>query len=464
MVHIKIKKGLDIPIKGQPKGEIRSNTPSGEASVRSKPQFISLNVTPFDDIKFRLLAKVGDTVTIGQPVLEDKETEGRMFVAPAAGTIREIRRGYKRRILDIVIETRNEEEIFDHGKLDIATASKEQILEKLKNGGMFTRIRSRPFDMLADPSKTPRSIFVKALESAPFVPPAELQVQGHEEAFQAGLNALAKLTEGNVHLVHRKGSDCRAFTEAKNVAIHTAEGPHPISNPSLHIQHIDPIHSLDCVIWTLNAYDVVSIGHLLLTGTYLTDRIISIAGPGVIPEQIGFYRVREGYPINGLIAGRVEKKSYPRFISGNPLTGHKVEAEEFLCLNSFAFTIIPESTTREFLHFFRPGTDKYSFSKAYISGHLNPKKHRFDFTTSQHGEHRAFIDSTLYNEVQPLNVPTMQLVKAVMAEDFDLAEELGLLEVSSEDFALPTFVCPSKMEMTEIIKNGLRQYAADVLA
>lgn len=463
MVHIKIKKGLDIPIKGKPKGDVRPNRPSGQSSSVEKPNLISLNLMPYEEVKFKLHAKVGDTVTLGQPIAEDKDSPGRMFVAPAAGTIKEVVRGYKRRILDIVIEVASTEELFDHGSIDVNSASREAIIEKLKAGGIFSHIYQRPFHLLADPTKEPRSIFVKALESAPFVPPSEMQVAGFEKEFQLGLDALTKLTKGKVHLVHRHGTDFRPFTNAENVEVHTAEGPHPVSNASVHIEKIDPIRSIDCVVWTLNAHDVVSIGYLLSTGKLHKERVISIAGPGILENQIGYYKARTGYPVSQLITGRVEKHQTPRFISGDPLTGHKVEADGFLCPNAFSFVAIPESQAREMLHFFRLGTDKYSFSRAYLSGHLNPKKHQWDFTTSQHGEHRAFIDPTLYDEVQPLNVPTMQLVKAVMAEDFDLAEELGLLEVSSEDFALPTFVCPSKMEMSDIIKTGLRRHAADVL-
>lgn len=150
-------------------------------------------------------------------------------------------------------------------------------------------------------------------------------------------------------------------------------------------------------------------------------------------------------------------------ISGDPLTGEKTTVEDFLGYDHFAFCAIKENFQREFLSFFRLGVDKYSFSRAYLSGHLNPEGREYHFTTNQHGEHRAFIDSSLYDEVQPLDVPTMLLVKAVMAEDFDLAETLGLLEVDSEDFALPSFVCPSKIEMIDIIRQGLKRYSREVL-
>lgn len=462
MTHIKITKGLDIPIKGKPTGNAQSLIPGGEASPLITPPQIALDLKPFDSVKLKLLVKAGDVVKIGQPLAEDKAIPGRMFVSPAAGTVKDVRRGLKRVPLDIIIDVSKNEDYQTFSILSPEKASRDEIINALKAGGSFANIRSRPFNTLADPNKIPRSIFVKALESAPFVPPAELQVAGHEKEFQAGLNALAKLTDGQVHLVYRSGTTAKAFSEAQNVQKHTAEGPHPIANQSLHIQKIDPINSPEDIIWTINAHDVVGIGHLLTAGKYYIDRTISIAGPGLLSDKVGYFKARSGYPVGALVAGRVPK-GLMRYISGDPLMGHKVNIDEFMGYYDYVFCVIPENVHREFMHFFRLGLNKYTFSRAYLSGHFSDKDKEYDFTTSQHGEHRAFIDSTLYDKVMPLNVPTMLLVKAVMAEDYDLADELGLLEVDSEDFALPAFVDPSKIDMTEIIKNGLKQYSKEIL-
>jgi Na+-transporting NADH:ubiquinone oxidoreductase subunit A len=461
-VDIKIKKGLNIPIKGTAQGNIQNFLPSGQATTQHKPREFSLNLWEFDDLRMKLRKKVGEKVEIGEPICEDKACPGRMFVAPAAGTIKDVRRGLKRRIMDIIIEPDAEETFIEHTPINPETASREEIIERLMTGGMFAKIRQRPFSILADPKISPRSIFVKAVESAPFVVPPELQVAGHEVEFQAGLNALSKLSDGCVHLVHHKDSECTAFTQAEHVTIHTIEGPHPIGTHSVHIQHIDPITSAEDVVWTVNVHHVISIGKLLIKGRYYHEKVVSIAGPGLLDDQSGYFKLREGYPMASLVAGRIPKKP-SRLISGNPLTGFRVDMEDFLGFSHDTFCVIPESTEREFLHFFRLGLNKYSYSRAYASGHFDISNKKFDFTTSQHGEHRAFIDPTLYDKIMPLNIPTMQLVKAVMAEDFDLAEELGILEVDAEDFALPTFVCPSKMEMTEIMKQGIRAHAADML-
>ncbi|MCB1118346.1 MAG: Na(+)-translocating NADH-quinone reductase subunit A [Chlamydiia bacterium] len=448
MTHISITNGLDIPISGHP---------SGEPRPLAAPKTVALDLSPFRGVKFRLRCREGDTVKQGQPLVEDKSTEGRFFVSPATGTVKEIRRGLKRCLLSIVIDCADKEEPLTYPTIDLPKTSREELIKRLLEGGMFSRIHARPFERLADPHQLPRSIFVKAIESAPFIPAPTLQIANHENDFQTGLDALKKLTDGPVHLITRPYSP---FLNFKNVEIHTAEGPHPISNLSIPIHIIDPIKKPTDVIWTLSAYDVVCLGHLLNTGHTYHDRIISIAGPGILPDRTGYFQVKEGYPIAALIADRIPHTP-TRFISGDPLMGTKVTENDFLGFNAFAFTAIPENTNREFLHFFRPGSHKYTTSRAYLSGHL--KKQPYPFTTNQHGEHRAFIDPSLYDAVMPLPVPTMQLVKAIQSDDFDLAEELGLLEVAPEDFALPTFVCPSKNEMVDIVQQGLAAHAAEVI-
>lgn len=462
MVHIKITKGLDIPIAGKPTGSPKLLVPGEDVTSLSTPLHMGLDLSPFDDLKFKVLIRTGEKVKRGQPLLEDKDSPGRYFVSPAGGVIREIRRGLKRRLLDVIIDVAKEEEIEQHPSINIQQVSRQELIERLKLAGLFAHIRQRPFNLLAHPDKLPRAIFVKALESAPFVPPAELQVEGFEKEFQLGLDALKKLTEGSVHLVYHCDTQSQAFLGATGVQKHTAEGPHPIANVSLHIAEIEPIHSPEEVVWALSVHDVVAIGYLFMHGQYFVPRVISIAGPGILEGRGGYFKVREGYPISALLAGRIQKGPI-RLISGDPLNGHSVESEDYLGYEDTVFCAIPENTHREFLHFFRLGLDKYTYSGTYLSGHLDNSHRDYAFTTNQHGEHRPFIDSSMSDDVMPLNISTTYLVKAVMADDYDLAAELGLLEVDAEDFALPSFVNPSKIEMMDIIKKGLRRYAADVL-
>ena len=463
MAHIKIKKGLNIPIKGKPEGPVQNIIPGGEASPLKTPSFVSLNLSSFDDVKFHLVVSQGDGVKKGQPLAEDKSCPGRMFTSPASGRVHEIRRGLKRVLTDIIIQVGPQEESILFPPMDAAHSSREEIIDRLKMAGLFAAIRVRPFNLLANPALQPQSIFVKAIESAPFKPPAELQVQGYEHEFQQGLNILAKLVApGCLHLVYHKDTPSLAFKEAKNVEKHTAEGPHPIGNVSVHIEKIDRILAPSDIKWTLSTHDVISIGFLFLHHHILTDRVISIAGPGILPNRTGYFKASIGYPVDALISGRLIHEE-SRLISGDPLTGRAVTVKDFLGYRDDVFCIIPENNAREFLHFLRVGANKFTYSWAYMSGHKDNTDREYDFTTSLHGEHRAFIDGSVYEDVMPLDVPVMLLAKAVLAEDFELAEQYGLLEVDSEDFALPAFICPSKIELIEIIKKGLKQYSKEIL-
>lgn len=452
-MHIKVSKrrGLDLPIEGRPQGEVRS--------LAASPQ-IAFQIDALDSIRFKLLVKLGDHVKMGQPLLSDKDCSVRQFVSSAGGVLREIRRGPKRQLLSLVIDRSDSEEHHQHPLLDPEQASREQLIEHLCATGQFSQIRMRPFHILARPSEVPRSIFVKAVESAPFVPPTELQVAGHELDFQAGLKALVKLTTGVVHLVHAKGTPCAAFSDAEGVIRHTVEGPHPAGNHSVHIHFIDPILHATARVWTLDVHGVISIGKMLRTGQVHHERVIGIGGLGLSQERRGFFRVRNGHSIRALIGE--DDAPLVRLISGDPLMGVQRQPDEFLDPEHFAFTALKPPVERKFLHFFRLGRGRYSTHRAYLSGHLR-RERTYEMTTSLHGEERSFIDCAVYDRVMPMRIPTALLVKAILSGDYQRSEMLGLLEVAAEDFALPAFICPSKVEMVHIVREGLKRFAAEFL-
>ncbi len=449
-MKITVKKGLDIPIEGKPEGPAQSLPPAAQ---------IALNLDPFDTTRFKLLVKGGETVKVGQPLVESKAVAGQMFVSPAGGVVSEVRRGLKRRLIDIVIDVDASEQSVDYGSH--SGAAREEILDLFMRSGVFPHIRMRPFDLTADPQYTPRAIFVHAIESLPFVPSAEMQVEGHEAYFQAGLDALTKLTSGKVHLVYREGSGSTAFTEATGVEKHTVAGPHPAGTPSLHIHKIAPITSPSDYVWTLSTIAVITAGKMVVEGRYFTDRVIGIGGSGIVEGRRGFFRARAGFPIQALMTDRISNQ-LACFISGDPLTGTRVEQSDFIGFHHTAFSVIPENTQRQLFHFLRPGLNKYSATGAYFTGHVKPPNKGYFFTTNQHGEERAFIDGAVYEKVMPLGIPTMHLVKAIMAQDFETAEQLGLLEVTGDDFALASFICPSKIEMIQAVKEGLHLYAKEM--
>lgn len=452
-MKIVVRKGLNIPLAGQPTG-----TPQ---HLPNPPTQIALNLAPFDEIRFKVYAKVGDAVKIGQPLVESKEVPGQMFVSPAAGVVQEIRRGVKRRLLDIIIQPADQEQYEEQGGLDYKGSSRDEILDFFMRRGLFPHIRLRPFNLLPDPKFPPRDIFVTACETRPFTPPHEMQVEGHEPYFQAGLETLTKLTPGRVHLVYSAESRYAPFTHAEHVEKHLVSGPHPAGMSSVHIHKIAPIRSPTDYVWTLSAIDVVTIGKMVLEGKYFTDRIIAIAGGGVVEHKRGFFRARLGYPIKELIAGRIINQPL-RLISGDPLTGMEVTQDDFMGFADTCFSLIPEQSEREPFHFLKLGTEKYTATRTYLTGLKPPPEEGYHFTTNQHGEERAFIDSAIYDKVMPMRIPTMHLIKALLAEDFELAQQLGLLEVVPEDFALPAFICPSKIEMIAIVKQGLDRFAKEM--
>lgn len=449
-MEIRVKKGCNLPIQGYTEKRL---------SRLSQPKQAALNLDTFDATRFKVLVKVGDKVRIGEPLVMSKNIDGQMFVSPHSGVVKEIRRGLKRRLIAIVITLDETRSFFEY--TPPRKGSREEILDFFMQSGLFAHIRKRPFDLIASPTDSPQAIFVRAAESLPFVPDAEAQVEGHELYFQEGLNTLKKLTDGPLHLVYKRESLAKAFTHASGVEKHTLVGPHPAATTSLHIHKIRPIKSIHDTIWTLSTIDVITIGKMMLDGKYFTERILALAGTGIQEEKRGWIESHMGYPLSDLLKERLINEPLC-LISGDPLTGVAAELDDFLGFYHTSLTALPKNTKRQFLHFWRPGFKKFTATKAYITGHLKPPKEGFAFTTNQHGEERAFIDGSVYDRVMPMRIPTMHLIKAILAEDFELAEQLGLLEVASEDFALPAFICPSKIDMIQIVKEGLRLSAQDI--
>lgn len=431
-----------------------AHPPAGSIQDLKESELVGLDLSLFSHFRMRLLKEVGDEVLIGEPIVEDKDFGGRVFISCASGVIKKIVRGEKRRIQTIVIERKKEDRFYEGEKIAYESLSKEEIVNKLHKNGLLSHIRSRPFDRMARPDKLPKSIFIKGLESAPFTPSASMQLKGSESLFQEGIHLLSKVAP--LHLVVDEKDS--SFHQIESAMVHTASGPHPIANPSLHIYQLDPITNPHEVVWTLSVLDVITIGKWAKEGVYHIDRIVALAGPGVLEEKAGYYRSKMGCSIDNLIKDRVEGVDL-RFISGDPLMGTQVGVDGFLGFSHTCVSVFAENRKREPFHFFRLGLKKYTQTKTYLSGFL--KKKPYPFTTNQHGEGRPFVDGQIYEKVMPMRIPTMQLMKSLIAEDYDTAVELGLLEVVPEDFALPTFLCPSKINMVQIVLKGLKKYSEE---
>lgn len=440
-MHLHSKKGLSIPITG--------NLNSLEIlEERSTSSHIALDLASFT-IRIRLLVKEGNEVLLGEPIAEDRDFRERKFVSPAGGVITDVIRGEKRRPLYVVIKVSQEEKIYKHAQIDMEKSSMEQILAVFLENGIFTKIHQRPYNILASPKRMPQAIFIVGASSAPYMPSPILQTIGYEKWFQAGLTLLARIAP--VHITHNTKKTF--FPQTANVHQHTLAGPHPIANISFAIYHINPIIKLTDIVWTLQACDVVNIGKLALEGMLHCSKVIAICGDGVLPESRNLIRLREGSRIDHIMKKRLQDGNI-RIISGDPLMGRRVTKADFLGMFHYVVCAIYErEKKRKLFSFLRLGRQTFTATRVYLSGFY--RNCSYHFTTNQHGETRAFVDASIYDKVMPMRIPTMHLIKAILIQDFELAEELGLLEIAEEDFALASFICPSKIDMVEIVKKGL---------
>lgn len=432
-MHIKTRKGLNVPVPG------KSEKQFGDLP---QPKRAALELSSFIDIRLALKVHEGDVVQIGTPLAYDKDLPERLFVSPVSGKVVEIKRGEKRRILAIAIELDAEQKNASLPKME--KEDRESLIKAFLSAGLFAHIRMRPCDILANPKRLPKSIFVQALTSAPYEPPPELEIEKHKEAFEKGLELLAKIA--TVHVIAKEPM------QLQNVQMHTADGPHPIANHSLHIYHIDPLKNREEVVWSVQAHDVIAIGIFALENRYYNKRLIALAGEPIPEEKRGYYFATVGAQI-----GELFQDESARIISGNPLTGRQVAPDDYLGFSDSVLCAIQESHERKLFHFLRLKTKNYTALKAYLTSK------QAQFSTLQHGEERAFVDGGIYQKVMPMELSVMHLIKALLAEDLELADELGLLEVAAEDFALAEFLCPSKVPMSAIAQKGLLAYAKQYL-
>lgn len=438
--EIKIRKGANIKLKGV--AEKLYTNPANVSEIVLKP-------SDFPTLTPKLLVKVGDKVKAGTPLFFDKENDKILFTSPISGEVTEINRAEKRRIVDIKV-TADGQNLFETFKqADPSTLSKEEILDNILKSGVWPLIRQRPFDVIANPNDKPKAIYVTALDSAPLAPDYGFIVHGKAEVFQLGLNALAKLTDGKVHLnVNGEDNPEDVFTGAKNVQINRVVGPHPSGNVGVQAHHIDPVNKGE-VIWVLRALDVLTIGKLFKEGKYDASRTIAFVGSKVKSPK--YVRTVIGANISDIVNGNVEDGG--RFISGNPLTGTQIAANGHLSYYDYQLTVIPEGGNNQFFGWIMPGFDKFSLSRTFCSW-LMPSK-EYDLNTNKNGEERAFVMTGEYEKVFPMDIYPVHLVKAMITEDIDNMEKLGIYEVAPEDFALCEYGCTSKIETQKIVREAL---------
>jgi len=436
---IKFKKGLTIKLKGGANHQI---------SQANRSKTFAINPPVFHGIQPKMSVKVGDKVKVGDAVFYAKQNDDIKFTSPVSGEIKEIVRGAKRKILSIEIIADADDTFVDFGAKTPVKLAGPQVKEFLLESGCWPMIKQRPYDVIANPLESPKSIFISAYATAPLAASHAVILEGREKEFQAGIDALSKLTEGKVHL--STGSSDTFLNDIKGVESHKVSGKHPAGNVGVQIAKIDPVNSGDRV-WVVDPQDVASIGSLFLTGKYNPTKVIALTGSQVDEPQ--YYKVIQGTRIKDIVNGKL-KSGKSRIISGNPLTGTAVNLNGFLGFYHDSISVLPEGDHYSFFGWMPfIGNNKFSMSRTFLS-FLTPNK-VYDLDTNLNGEERAFVITGEMEKVLPMDVYPMQLLKATMIQDIEKMENLGIYEVAPEDFALIDFISTSKIEAQQLIREGL---------
>ena len=445
---IKLRKGLDINLKGKPANEV-TTLPASDA--------YSLVPDDFTGVTPKVVVKEQVYVLAGEALFIDKNHPEVKFVSPVSGVVTSVERGARRKVMNIIVAPDKEQQYADFGKKDPAILTGEQVKAELLEAGLFAFMRQRPYDVIANPEEAPRAIFVSAFDSAPLAPDFELQLKGEEVNFQTGLDALAKIAK--VYLGISVNQKSAALTQAKNVIINAFDGPHPAGNVGVQINHVAPVNKGE-VVWTIGAEAVIFIGRLFNEGKVNMTRTVALTGSEFVKPC--YVKMLLGAKLDNVFKGHVTTGKNLRYISGNVLTGKQVNAEgSYLGAFHSQLTVIPEGNdVHELLGWIMPRVNDFSTSRSYFSWLQGKKEYVMDARIK--GGERHMIMSGEYDSVFPMDIYPEYLVKAIIAGDIDKMEALGIYEVAPQDFALCEFVCSSKVEVQRIVREGLDALRAEM--
>jgi len=446
--HFKLKRGLDIRLKGAAETVLEN---------ASAPSTVALKPTDFPGLTPKLSAKVDAQVKAGDALFFDKYNPEIFFTSPVSGTVKAINRGERRKILEIVVEADGKNEFASFTKADPLKLSKEEILGQLLNSGLWPFIKQRPYGTLAKPSDQPKNIFISGFESSPLAPDYEFIFKNDVSSIQTGINALSKLTEGSVYLGLSGKVSNSIFAGLKNVVANTFSGPHPAGNVGIQLHKVAPINKGE-VVWTLSVQAVAYIGRLFEAGVVDLSKIIALTGSEVKAPK--YYKTVHGAEIASIVKGKTKQETNERIISGNVLTGKKVDTDSYLGFFAQQITVIPEGDHYEFMGWAAPGFGKFSASKTFFSSLLPKKEYTLD--ANLNGGERAFVMSGQYEKFLPMDILPVYLLKAILANDIDKMEQLGIYEVIEEDLALCEYACTSKIEVQDILRKGLETMVKEV--
>ncbi len=400
----------------------------------------------------KLEVAVGDIVKAGDPLFHDKNLERIKFVSPVSGEVVEIRRGAKRAVTHVIILADKKQEYRSLTPPDLGKIDREALVEFLASSGVWPLIRQRPFNVLADLNTIPRDIFISTFDTAPLAPDNNLVVEGQEIAFQSGLDVLAKLTSGKVHLGLNAGDAGASdvFRNARGVEKHWFKGIHPAGNVGVQIHHIHPIRPGDKV-WTLGVQDVIAIGALFTEKRFNGSRTIALCGAEVKAPR--YLRTSLGASIQDLTRDQLVQ-DHVRCVSGDVLSGEGKSGDDFMNATDDQLTILREGDELEMFGWLFPLRARPSVSPTFLSALIPGTTYTAE--TNTHGEERAFVVTGLYEKVLPMDIYPQHLLKNILAENFERMEGLGIHEVVEEDLALCEFVCPSKVKVQQILRQGMQ--------
>ena len=434
--QVKISRGLDIKLKGKAATHLEEVPRSAIYAVKPAEFY---GITP------RLAVKTGDHVDAGDVLFYHKYMDKIKFTSPVSGVIDDIIRGKKRKILKILIRPDATDTYKKFDLRDFKDAGREYILDMLLQSGLFAMIKQRPYDVIAHPDDVPKAIFITVFDSAPLGVDYDFVLKDKMKLFEKGIKILQKLTTGKIYLTVN-GNIASAFEKIQGVELIKAFGPHPAGNVSVSIEKFEPIGKGDR-IWTINPADVAIIGDFFQTGNYRPQRNIALTGSKVKKPQ--YYTIIPGANLSEFLQDKLADNDV-RIISGNVLTGTNITKDQFLNFYDNQISVIPLGKKSRFLGwmpFF--GENRKSFYNFGFS------KKELDIDANLYGEERAFVMTDEFDKVMPLNIYPVHLLKAALLGDVEKMEQLGILEVAPEDFALLDYVSSSKIDTQELIRRGL---------
>ncbi|ARD23656.1 MULTISPECIES: Na(+)-translocating NADH-quinone reductase subunit A [Shewanella] len=438
---ITIKRGLDVPIAGEPQQVIESIKATSRVAILGE-EYVGLKPT--------MLVEEGDMVKKGQVLFEDKKTPGVKFTAPASGEVISINRGEKRVLLSVVIRCEGDESVSFDIADDVLALSRDKVKSNLVNSGLWTALRTRPFSRIPALDATPSAIFVTAMDTNPLAADPRIVIAEHEAAFSQGLQVLSRLTDGKVMLCHDEGASLPG-SDAQQVDSHQFGGVHPAGLVGTHIHFLHPVN-IENVVWHIGYQDVIAFGKLFQTGELFNERVVALAGPNVLNPRL--IRTQLGADLGEMVEKEI-KDIQSRVVSGSVLSGHTaVGVYNYLGRYHTQVSVLTENARHELLPWVRRNKEKFSLTGIMMSGFSRTKK-LFDFTTHAGGSPRAMMAFGQLARVMPLDILPTLLVRDLVVRDTDEAQLLGALELDEEDLALCTFVCPGKYDFGKELRACL---------